>query len=456
MGDLYKCKTCGQLCYSVGVSEVDGNQAEDILRLIETTGFLEAEDAVPFLDSDFSPFLIRLVKEHTVRYESSGSFPLVLSNMRADKIAIATKTAGDGYVSLSCPVCGSQEFYTSVGSLPTTFIDGKWGDYVESDHCWYLLSEGNGGNGSITELERRELNNYVGKEDRADAQYIYDELVRDAAASVDRHRKGFTKATNVNLINYFKVLLNLKVDIQLLETRLFELIGKQLLADQEYINAICRTENTAVSELTAEKASLNQSIAQLKEELTFHLREDWKEFYGMVLPQEPEEQVLVKPEEPEYKQANLFNRKAVNDENNILRIEYETRMHDYRLAVSAYSKAREDYKRAVREYEQRSAQIMSQEETAWNEEETNRQKRGKLNELIARGAEVDAILADPHAYAERTREQQAPARIKTMYDSEIIRSSQLLRKAYQIESDLQIILFVVPKYLDIMAVSKIY
>ena len=456
MGDLYKCKKCGQLCYGAAVSEVDGNLASEILTTLASDGFIEAADSIPFLDSDFSQFLQKRVGVAAVRYDANPAFSNVISNMRRDRVVIGTKRIEDGYVCLSCPVCSSQEFFSRIGSLPTSYVDGRWEDYVDSDHTWYLLSDGNRGQGSFTELERRELTNYVLQEDREDAQVIYDEIIQEGYDSVIKSKGGFAQTKDVDLTQYFRTLMNVKTDIQIMETRLFDLVLSQLPAERDYINSTCRSEETIVNEIDKEKHQIAGISEQLRRELEFHIREDWREANGITIPQEPIKPVIEPPAEPEYRQAGLFNRKEVTQQNDELRAAYTAKVEEYNGILRSYDESLEAYKKAKEEYERRQTEIYEQEKTAWETSPENVEKQKKLDELTARDEELSGMLKNPLEYAQKMLENSGPAKVKRLYEAEIQRNAKMLRKGYQTESDLQNVLFVFPKYLDILAVSKIY
>ncbi len=456
MGDLYKCKKCGQLCYGASVSEVDGNRAAEILSTIEQNGFIEAPDSIPFLDSDFSQFLQKRIGMAAVRYDAYPTFPNVISNMRHDKVVIGTKTVRDGYVFLSCPICLSQEFFSRIGSLPTTFADGKWDNYVDSDHAWYLLSDGNRGNGSFTELERRELTNYVMKEDRLDAQQLYDEILQEGYDSVEKKNTGFAQTKDVDLTQYFRTLMSVKTDIQIMETRLFDLLISHLPAEREFINSTCRSEETIVNEIEKEKNQIALELEKLSKELEFHMREDWREANGITIPQEPVKPVITPPQEPEYRQAGLFNRKEVTDENNLLRADYSAKVQEYNTRLRNYALAMEQYKAAKEEYIRLQKEIFEKAQDAWENDEANLAKKQRIAELTDRNAELDEMLLTPMERAQKMLENSGPAKIKRLYETELARNVEMLKKAYQTEADLQSVLFVFPKYLDIVAVSKIY
>ena len=456
MGDLYKCKKCGQLCYGASVSEVDGNLAAEILSTIEQNGFIEVPDSIPFLDSDFSQFLQKNVGMAAVRYDAYPTFPNVISNMRRDKVVIGTKTVRDGYVFLSCPICQSQEFFSRIGSLPTTFVDGKWDNYQDSDHAWYLLSDGNRGNGSFTELERRELTKYVMKEDRLDAQQLYDEILQEGYDSVEKKNTGFAQTKDVDLTQYFRTLMSVKTDIQIMETRLFDLLISHLPAEREFINSTCRSEETIVNEIDKEKNQIASELEKLNKELEFHLREDWREANGIAIPQEPVKPVINPPQEPEYKQAGLFNRREIMEENNQLRADYSAKVQEYNTRLRDYTTAMEQYKTAKEEYIRLQKEIFEKEQNAWENDEANIAKKQRVAELTARDAELDEMLKTPMERAQKMLENSGPAKIKRLYEAELERNLEMLKQAYQTEADLQSVLFVFPKYLDIVAVSKIY
>ena len=456
MGDLYKCKKCGQLCYGVSVSEVDGNLAAEILGTIENDGFIEAADSIPFLDSDFSQFMQKRVGIAAVRYDAYPSFQTVMSNMRSDKVVIGTKRVEDEYMVFSCPICQSREFFSTIGSLPTTFVDGHWDDYVDSDHRWYLLSDSNGGRGSFTELERRELTTYVLKEDRQDAQMIYDDIIKESYESVSKKKSGFAQTKDVDLTQYFRTLMNVKTDIQAMENRLFDLILCQLPAERDFINSTCRSEETIVNEIDKEKHQISQQVEKLRRELEFHLREDWREANGVVIPQEPVKPVIEKPQEPVFKQPGLFNRKEIMSENDALRNEYTARVQEYNAVLREYSNAVEKYNADREDYEKQKEEIYQRELNAWESKPDNVERMKKLQALTERDAELDGMLKNPMLYAQKMLENSGPAKVKRLYDNEIERNAEMLKKAYQTEADLQNVLFVFPKYLDIVAVSKIY
>jgi hypothetical protein len=250
--------------------------------------------------------------------------------------------------------------------------------------------------------------------------------------------------------------MNVKTDIQIMETRLFDLVLSQLPAEREYINSTCRSEETIVSEIDKEKHQIAEQSERLRKELEFHLREDWREANGISVPQEPIKPVVEAPVEPEYRQAGLFNRKEVTQQNDALRAEYSAKVEEYNGILRSYEESMDAYKAAREEYERRQEEIFEQEKAAWETDPENVEKQKKLEELTARDSELDEMLKNPMEYAQKMLENSGPAKVKRLYEAEIQRNAKMLRKGYQTESDLQNVLFVFPKYLDILAVSKIY
>ena len=134
MGDLYKCKKCGQLLYGAGVPELNGEAAWNIMRTIEQQGYYDASEPVAFLESDFSDFLVKEDYVTTIRYRAYSTFSSVMENMRKDGVTMGTKVIRDGEEHMICFTCHSDRMFHRLGSLPTTYVDGKWDDYVDSDH----------------------------------------------------------------------------------------------------------------------------------------------------------------------------------------------------------------------------------------------------------------------------------------------------------------------------------
>ena len=454
MGDLYKCKKCGQLLYGAGVPELNGEAAWEIMRTIEEQGYYDSDRSVPFLDSDFSDYLVKEDYVTTIRYRAYSTFLNVIANMRKDGVLIGSKVMKDGQEKMICCTCHSDRMFHRLGSLPTTYVDGKWDDYVDSDHTWYILSDSPVGTGSFTELERRELNSYIDQEDRLEAQSEYEEKIQECHDAVRKAPASFVNQPDVDLTNYFKVLLNIKTDIQLLETRMFDLLVDHVVNDRDYFNSSSKTEETVLKELGKIRRNLSNSIARLEKEVAFHIRPDW--LSGLTYPIEPQEPKVIMPQEPEYRQAGLFNRKQVMEENEALRVQYENAKNDYANTMRQYEDAVAAYQKACQDYETQKEMIFKQEEDRWNNSAPIKAKREELAKLKAKLEEVLVHEQDPLLYADDTLKNSSPFRIKKMYDAEIERNQKLLKKAYQIETNLQSIMFVMPKYLDIVAVSKIY
>lgn len=456
MGDLYKCKNCGQFLYGAGVPEISGEDAMNVLRTIERLGFYDSPKPVPFLESDFVDFLSIEPVETGIRYSALPSFYDVIANMRFDGVMIATKRIEEGRETVSCSVCNSHNMFHVLGNLPTTFIEGRWDDYVESDHTWYILSDSPLHQGALTELEKRELFGYINRENRQDVQIDYDDMIQAARARVKPAKGDFARQQDVNLTNYFKVLLNIKTDIQLLESRLFDLLVEQVDANRDFVNSTSKSEETIAMELEKSRNSLDTSIARLESELVFNIRDDWAEVYQLRVPEQPVRPVMPRPVEPEYKQSGLFNRRAIQAENDALRAEYLEKKQRYDLVQKQYKTALENYKQACADYEVRKRDIFEKEREAWLAREDNVFKQAELESLREKRREVAAGEKDPLSVAEKTLANSGPAKIKNLIDSEIDKNTALLAKAYQIEADLQTVMFVFPKYLDILAVSKIY
>lgn len=456
MGDLYKCKKCGQLLYGVTIPEVSGEDANNILNTLERLGYYDSVEPVAFLESDFFEFLDKTIYSDVIRYTAYPSFFEVMKNLHHDRVVVGTKRIEDGHEQVFCSICGSDDLYKTLGNLPTTFVDGRWDDYVISDHTWYIFSDARGERGSFTELERRELTGFINRENRSDVQVRFDEVLQDAHNQVRKSSGNFTRQEDVNLTNYFKVLLNIKTDIQLLETRLYDLLIEQADANREYINSTCRSEETVLSELNKKRIGLETNIARLEEELTFHMREDWAEFYELVEPEEPRIVEPTLPEEPVYKQPGLFNKRAVQAENDMLKSKYEAEYSQYERRVKEKEEKLAAYKEAKEQYETRKSQVFHDEEEAWNNLPENVAKKQELERMQAELAEVKKGMENPTAIAENTLSNSGPTKIKHLFDDEVTKNLSLLKKSYQIEADLQTILFIMPKYLDILAVSKIY
>ena len=456
MGDLYKCKKCGQLCYMVSAPDVEGIEALEILKTIEKKGYIDSAEPIQFLETDFSQFLQKSRNDMLIRYTAGPLFSMVVENMHNDRVIIGTKHTTSEYATLSCPICLSEEFFSNIGSLPTTFVDGRWDNFVESDHIWYILSADNQGKGSFTELERRELVSHIAREDRLDAQNIMNDMIQEGYDSIVRLNNKFMHSNEVNLIRYFRVLLNIKTDIQKLEARLLDLILGQLSADRDYINSTGRSEETIVNEITKEQRNIIARGRRLQKELEFHMQEGWREAFEIDMPQEPVKPVLIKPTEPEYKHTGLFNRRQINAENDELRRQYQQEMDAYTARMREYEEAQKQYEQAKNEYDRKRNEVYAQAEDAWNRNVDNIRKKAELHDLRIRNAELDKMLQNPTKYAQRLLQNSTPAKIKRLFDEEIKRNTKLRNQAYQIEADLQTILFVLPKYLDIAAVAKIY
>ena len=456
MGDLYKCKKCGQLLYGAAIPEINGEAAWNILKSIEQLGFYDSPQPVDFLESDFSDFLAREDYGNLIRYRAYTSFLNVMANMHYDNVTIATKSLEDGKEKIICSTCHGDVMFNRIGRLPTTFIDGKWDDYVDSDHTWYILSDSPLAKGSFTELENRELNVYISQEDRLEAQKEYEDIITECRGSVQKSAVGFAKQADVDLTKYFKMLLNIKTDIQMLETRLFDLLMDHVVNNRDYINSTSKTEETVIIELEKTRNSLAISIDRLEKATKFHMRDDWETAYDLVYPVEPHKPILVAPKEPEYRLAGLFNKKQVTEENDALRKKYEEERKVYQSTLQKYNEDLEAYKKACEEYAKKKQEIFQKEEDRWFSDPEISAKVEELNELKIRMAETKLHSENPLFYAEDTLKNSSPVCIKYMFDDEIERNKNLLKKAYQIETDLQTIMFVFPKYLDIVAVSKIY
>ena len=456
MGDLYKCKKCGQLLYGAAIPEINGEAAWNILKSIEQLGFYDSPQPVDFLESDFSDFLAREDYGNVIRYRAYTSFLNVMANMRYDNVTIATKTLEEGAEKIICSTCHSDVMFNRIGRLPTTFIDGRWDDYVDSNHTWYILSDSPLGKGSFTELEKRELNVYISQEDRLEAQKEYENIITECREGVQKAAVGFAKQADVDLTKYFKMLLNIKTDIQMLETRLFDLLMDHVVNNRDYVNSTSKTEETVVIELEKTRNSLAISIDRLEKATTFHMREDWETAYDMVYPVEPHKPNVTAPKEPEYRQPGLFNKKQVTEENDALRRKYEEERKEYHNILLKYNEDVEAYKKACAEYEKKKQEIFKKEEDLWFSDPEISAKAEELKELKLRMAETKLHSENPVFYTEDTLKNSSPVRIKNMFDDEIEKNKKLLKKAYQIETDLQAIMFVFPKYLDIVAVSKIY
>ena len=226
MGDLYKCKNCGQLLYLPSDLEtLDGKQAAAILAKLEKNGFYNSPVPVPVLESEFSEFLdISDNGEGGIRYTAYPTFKNVMNNLRYDDVMVGSKYIDGDREVILCSLCGSGNLFQILGSLPTTEVDGVWDNYVETDHTWYILSDSLAGHGSITELEKRDLTKYITRENQADATEFVNQIMEKNRSSLEVNN-GPIGQEELDLTSFFHALMTIKAGIWMLENRYFDLIS---------------------------------------------------------------------------------------------------------------------------------------------------------------------------------------------------------------------------------------
>ena len=458
MGDLYKCKSCGQLLYGVSEPmELDGCQAEEILKTIEKNGFYTAPEPVPFLESDFAEFLVISDDEaYGTRYVAGPTFSYVLENMQADEVKIGTKSVIDGVESMICPICGSTTMYHTLGLLPTTEENGVWDNYIESDHTWYILSDSSFGEGSITELEKRDISKYIANENRDDAAVPFEEIIREFQVPVARDDTSYVKPDDIDLISFFNILTTAKVGVWLLENRLFDLVMNQMEIDRGFTRVISLTGNDLARQIAQRRAKLEPMIAETESRMAFQILPDWEEKYACRKPVPPDLTVPPEPVEPEYKKAGLLNKEKIAKENEMLRLEYLEKKNQYEQAVQAAREAEARFRQEMEDYEARRNEIFKREEIIWRGTYFYRENQ---NQRIALQKEMDEVInAENHfsAIVGRLTADHPINQLEDLNKEEAARNIKLLKKAYVLEAQLQTLVFVLPKYLDVIAVAKIY
>ncbi len=459
MGDLYKCKNCGQLLYGISEPvEVDGNQAEEILKTIDQNGFYIAPEPVPFLESDFLEFLeITDSEEYGTRYAAGPTFQYVLKNLTVDDVVIGTRSMTEGGEYMTCPICNSQNMYHTLGLVPTTVVDGVWGNYIESDHTWYILSDSLAGNGSITELEKRNLNKYISSENNEEASIQFEQIIKECRTVIAAEENSFVNPDDIDLTTFFNNLMTVKVGIWLLENRLFDLIVYQMDADRCSVKVTSLTKKDLFDQIINRKTELEKQIADTENSLVFQIRPDWEEKYNCRKPASPEQAAVpTEPEEPEYKKAGLLNRDKTTKENDRLRQEYMEKKKQYDKLLQEYNEVKEKYENEIAHYEKRKNEIFNTEEVLWKSSDIYKENVNRLDTLRKEMGEVTRAENNFSAIVEKLTADAPVKQLDLLIKEEAAKNIKMLKRAYTLEAQLQALVFVLPKYLDVIAVAKIY
>ncbi len=457
MGDLYKCKNCGQLLYTTSEPvNIDGSQTADVLRALEKKGVYDSSAPVPLLESDFSEFLqISDLEDGRIRYTAYPTFLNVLKNMRQDDVMIGSKTIENDQEIITCTLCGSTNHFQTLGSLPTTETDGVWDNYVDTDHTWYILSDSLAGRGSITELERRNLNRYIARENQADVSEFVNRVMAKNHSSLEVNQAQMNQE-DLDLTSFFQILMTIKTGIWLLENRFYDLIMRLMEIDRQIIKMTCRTERNIIEQIEDREEQYWTEIHDLENKLEFHIQPDWEKQYSCTYPEPVKIVVPEEPKEPEYKTAGFFNRQKIQQENDLLRQEYTEQMEQYHRICQEYEAALEAYNKEVELYERRKQEIFANEEAFWKNSKPYQDRKGQIAYLkkkleVLKGAKEDAFSS-----SKKLTEDTPLSKISNFLREEGKEITGLLKDAYQVEADLQTLQFVLPKYLDAVAVTKIY
>ena len=457
MGDLYKCKNCGQLLYLPSDLEtLDGKQAAAILAKLEKNGFYNSPVPVPVLESEFSEFLdISDNGEGGIRYTAYPTFKNVMNNLRYDDVMVGSKYIDGDREVILCSLCGSGNHFQILGSLPTTEVDGVWDNYVETDHTWYILSDSLAGHGSITELEKRDLTKYITRENQADATEFVNQIMEKNRSSLEVNN-GPIGQEELDLTSFFHALMTIKAGIWMLENRYFDLIIRLIENDRQIIRITCLMERRVISQVEEKEDAILAEIQDLENKQKFDIQPGWEVKYGCMYPEPVMIDVPEEPAEPEYKTSGIFGRQKAQQENEALRQEYTQKLEEYYRIKQEYEEAMTAYNKEVELYERRKQEIFESEEALWKNSKPYQDRIRRIAELRKKLEELEDVKKDSASISKRLAEDIPLINVGKILREEGKENMTLLKEAYDTEAGLQTLQFVLPKYLDVVAVTKIY
>ena len=457
MGDLYKCKNCGQLLYLPSdPGPLDGKEAAAILAKLEKNGFYDSPVPVPVLESEFSEFLSSTdAGEDGIRYTAYPTFKNVMNNLRYDDVMIGSRATDGDQESVVCSLCGSGNHYQILGSLPTTEVNGVWDNYVETDHTWYILSDSLAGHGSITELEKRDLNKYITRENQADASDFVNQIMDKNRSSLEA-KNGKIRQSDLDLISFFHILMTIKSGVWMLENRYFDLILRLMENDRQIVKTTCLMERRVIEQIEEKEEDIQAEIRELEKKQEFQIQPGWEVKYGCMYPEPVTLELPEEPQEPEYKTPSLFNRQKIQQENELLQQEYTEQREEYFRLRQEYEAAVAAYQKEVELYERRKGEILESEEALWKNSKPYLERTKKIAQLQKELDELEDVKKDAPAISKKLAEDIPLLNVSKMLREEGNENMALLKEAYKTEAGLQTLQFVLPKYLDVVAVTKIY
>lgn len=172
-----------------------------------------------------------------------------------------------------------------------------------------------------------------------------------------------------------------------------------------------------------------------------------KDAFKPIFPAEPEPPQ--KPQPPELKQAGLFNKKKVMQENQILTDSYNSALHIYEQEYSLYLQKMQAHQDTVRKL------IQEQEDKYFAKVEAVKAEHSqKVNDLKAKldqsQKEIAELDATSHSIA-------TPEKAKNAWiEAEIARCDELLRDSYKTLNELYSYNVIFAKYRDFVSVSTFY
>jgi len=221
----------------------------------------------------------------------------------------------------SCPICGNK------GMSASSIVKlGKVEDIYDGKAITRLKEE-------FEKLQKRVADSTECSEEKI-GKAECESFIRECNQSVKGADEPGEKIENVDLLKgYLKSLIDIEMSIMACEKRLQQLFP---LSFRTNASIHCFNREDYVS---GRIAFIKQTMGKLSDE---NILRSEAFIYGIHVPYIPEQ-----PVEPVYKQAGFFNRKKIDEENELARKAYQTQLAAYQSALEADSIFKREAKKII-------------------------------------------------------------------------------------------------------------
>lgn len=285
---------------------------------------------------------------------------------------------------------------------------------------------------------------------------ITNKIIEEAKIPDDSHDADIILSDNKKLIQYLQYIVQLETDIYSLKKR-YNLLSDELLVTiidgSSEVTAIGNEYDIKIARIKTAIEELKKKIDKGPEKLEMHSE----------LPEKPVMKTftLMKPAEPIYQKAGLFNKSKVMKENEELKQAYEEKARKYEAALSEYEIEKEKYNQAIIDYE-REVETITEYDKYYAEqvnkskvEEFNKNKElwiKKIEEKNGALQEINSIGKEEYISKELATAKYYSRRIKIEQEREYIIA--LITKFAEAQAKLYSYGIIYGKYRNFVAISS--